>query len=85
MEAKRRKDSSAPDDLRPASVWDCLDDTEIESFVLRRLSGAALDRVEQHLLFCRPCQERVKAEEEFINMLRTASQPPEDADEDPVP
>ena len=84
MAAKRRKDSGEPDDLRPASVWDCLDDGEIESFVLRRLSGWPLDRVEQHLLFCRPCQERVKAEEEFIQMFRAASRPPENDEEDAV-
>lgn len=50
----------------------CLSEDERELYLLDRLNGTALDRVEDHLLFCRDCQDALQKERDFILSLRKA-------------
>lgn len=62
----------------------CLDEQELDEFLLGRLEGAELDSVEQHLLFCAACQDRVEQEQVFARDLRAALREPVEAPRKPV-
>lgn len=51
----------------------CLTDQEIEEFLFNRLSGVTREVIEEHLLACQKCLERVEAEEEYVNQMKTAA------------
>ncbi len=42
-----------------------LPDSSLEEYALGRLSRFRAERVEEHVLFCRECQDRLQAEIEF--------------------
>ena len=48
-----------------ASCFECLTDREVEDRAFQRLSGLQLNHVEEHLLFCNLCLDRVEGEEQF--------------------
>jgi anti-sigma factor RsiW len=45
----------------------------IEDYAFGRLSKYRAERVEEHLLFCRECQDRLQAEIEFAAAMREAA------------
>jgi hypothetical protein len=45
-----------------------LSDDEVDGLVLGRLTGAVLERVEEHLLLCETCRKRCEA----LELLRAA-------------
>jgi hypothetical protein len=47
-----------------------LDPDTLDSYALGRLSGGDLAKVEEHLLLCGLCQERLQNLDEFIETLR---------------
>ncbi len=51
----------------------CLTDQEIEEFLFNRLSGVTREVVEEHLLACQKCLDRVEAEEEYVNQMKSAA------------
>ncbi len=53
----------------------CLSDRQTEDYLFGRLAEAELAEVEEHLLFCASCQEKVKQEEQFILEFREAADP----------
>lgn len=55
------------------SVELCLSDQELEDLLFRRLAGSELEAVEEHLLFCPACQQRLKEEERFVRDFRVAA------------
>lgn len=55
------------------SSYDCLTEREVEQFVLNRLDEPVLSSVEEHLLVCGGCLERVEQEERFVDELKAAS------------
>lgn len=51
----------------------CLTDEEIEEFLFNRLSGVTREAVEEHLLVCQTCLDRVEKEEEYVNASKAAA------------
>jgi hypothetical protein len=51
----------------------CLSEQEVEDFLFQRLSGVSREAVEEHLLFCETCRQRVEEEESFIQAMRGAA------------
>lgn len=51
----------------------CLTEQEIEEFLFNRLSGVTREAVEEHLLVCQTCLDRVEKEEEFVNASKAAA------------
>lgn len=49
------------------------DDEIIERYALGRLGEPELGEVEEHVLICEPCQDRVAAAEEFATVMRKAA------------
>jgi len=47
-------------------------DELLELYSLDRLSGADLERIEEHLLVCPECQERLKDTDAFVKAMRGA-------------
>lgn len=56
------------------SPRECLTEAEIEAYVLARMPQEALNFVEEHLLVCGSCIEKVEAEEGFVQDFRTAAE-----------
>lgn len=56
----------------------CLSETELEAFLHNRLSGTTRECVEEHLLVCPACLDRVEEEEQFAASFRTAARRIED-------
>ncbi len=50
----------------------CLSESELNDFLHGRLSGTTRESVEEHILFCQSCLDRVEEEEAFTASLRTA-------------
>jgi hypothetical protein len=50
-----------------------LRDEDFESFSMGTLSGDQLDRVEQHLLICQPCRQRVQESDAFVAAIKQAA------------
>src|SRR4029077_6781902 len=50
-----------------------LEETELEQYSMRTLSGASLETFEEHLLACNSCQDRLLEMEAYVNAMRTAS------------
>jgi predicted anti-sigma-YlaC factor YlaD len=59
--------------LNSRSARQCLTDNEIEDFLFQRLSGTTREVIEEHLLVCPQCLDRVEAEEEFVGTMRAAA------------
>jgi anti-sigma factor RsiW len=55
------------------SARKCLTEKEIEDFLFDRLSGVTREAVEEHLLVCEACQDRISMEEEFVGTFRRAA------------
>jgi anti-sigma factor RsiW len=51
----------------------CLTERELEDFLFDRLSGVTREVVEEHLMACHKCLDRVEKEEEFIRRFRGAA------------
>ena len=51
----------------------CLSEQDIDGFVLNRLSGEALEAVEEHLLICPACQAAAEQELAFVRAFRAAA------------
>lgn len=51
----------------------CLTEQEIEEFLFNRLSGVTREVIEEHLLACQKCLDRVGAEEEYVNQMKSAA------------
>jgi len=47
-------------------------DELLELYSLDRLSGADLERIEEHLLVCPECRERLKETDAFVKAMRGA-------------
>lgn len=55
------------------SSYDCLTEREVEQFVLHQMDEPVLSSVEEHLLVCAKCLERVEHEEGFVSELKAAA------------
>lgn len=53
----------------------CLSDRQTEDYLFGRLPEPELAEVEEHLLFCASCQEKVKQEQQFILEFKEAADP----------
>ena len=53
--------------------WDHPDEDTLESHVLGKARGATLARLEEHLLVCAECQERLAGLEVFAGAMREAA------------
>lgn len=51
----------------------CLTEQEIEEFLFNRLSGVTREVIEEHLLVCQKCLDRVEAEEDYVNQMKLAA------------
>lgn len=60
----------------------CLTEQEIEEFLFNRLSGVTREAVEEHLLVCQSCLDRVEKEEDYFSATRTAARVMEGEDLD---
>jgi hypothetical protein len=58
--------------LPPRAATACLSEEEVEEFLFHRLSGYTRELVEEHLLYCQSCLNRVEHEEGLVNVLRDA-------------
>jgi hypothetical protein len=65
-------DRSSGEVLMTRSSKVCLTDREIGDFLFGRLSELNHEAVEQHLLFCHDCLDRLEFEEQFAAHLRVA-------------
>lgn len=72
-------DERKPEDLLTRrSNESCLSEIELEDFLHNNLSGTTRECVEEHLLFCRACLDRVEEEEQFASSFRAAARRMED-------
>lgn len=62
-----------------------IQDDLIERYSMDRLTEPELSEVEEHLLTCTQCQERVEAEDRFTRAARAALSRPESAVSEPKP
>lgn len=51
----------------------CLSDKEIEDYLFDRFSGDTREVIEEHLLSCASCVERLEAEEDYVAAFRSAA------------
>ena len=51
-------------------------DDDLELYALDRLAEAAAAPVEEHLLVCAPCRERLAGWDEYVSAMRTAMRLP---------
>jgi len=58
-------------------------DDVLELYAMNRLSGPELDRLEEHLLICQSCQDRLAAEESIRDGVRAGGAALEDMREQP--
>lgn len=74
-------DERKPEDLLTRrSSEACLTEVELEDFLQNRLSGTTRECVEEHLLVCAACLDRVEEEDQFAACFRTAARRLEDED-----
>jgi hypothetical protein len=67
-------DERKPEDLLTRrSSTACLSEAELEDFLHNRLSGTTRECVEEHLLICPDCLDKVEEEEQFAASFRTAA------------
>jgi anti-sigma factor RsiW len=59
--------------LTRRSAQNCLTDHELEEYLFDRLSGVTREVVEEHLLACERCQDRVAEEEAYTGAFRRAA------------
>lgn len=59
--------------LTRRSSKSCLTEREIEEFLFDRLSGVTRESVEEHLLACHECLDRVTEEEDYVRAMRAAA------------
>ena len=52
-------------------------DEELEQYAMGTLPGEWLPEVEEHLLVCETCQERLTASDEFVRVFRAAAAQPD--------
>lgn len=62
------------------SAQNCLADHELEEFLFNRLSGVTREVIEEHLLACAHCQDRVEAEEAYQQAFKDAARKAEAED-----
>lgn len=59
--------------LNSRSSRKCLSEEEAEDFLFDRLSGVTREVVEEHLLVCQSCLQKVEEEEDYVRTMRTAA------------
>jgi hypothetical protein len=59
--------------LTKRSSQNCLTDHELEEYLFSRLSGVTREVIEEHLLVCEHCQDRVEAEEAYVGAFQQAA------------
>ena len=59
--------------LTRRSAQNCLTDHELEELLFNRLSGVTREVIEEHLLVCERCMDRVEAEEAYAGAFRQAA------------
>ena len=59
--------------LTRRSAQNCLTDHELEEYLFSRLSGVTREVIEEHLLVCERCQDRVEAEEAYVGAIQQAA------------
>lgn len=67
----------------PGSTSQHLSAEQLEEYALQRLSGEALDRVEEHLLLCHGCCRELEQVEQFITAFKVAAQRVEQKQSEP--
>jgi len=73
------EDEFQPEDLMTRrSNAACLSDSELEQYLHNRLSGTTRESIEEHLLYCHTCLDRVTEEETFAASFRAAARRIED-------
>jgi hypothetical protein len=58
----------------PSEFLKHIPEETLEQYCLGRLSEPEVEPIEEHLLFCEPCQQRMADTEEFLRAIRTACQ-----------
>jgi hypothetical protein len=61
------------DAVQRRSAAECLTETEVEDFVFDRLEPGVQGAVEEHLLVCEGCRQRVEEEQEFAQALKDST------------
>ena len=59
--------------LTRRSAQNCLTDYELDEFLFDRLSGVTREVIEEHLLVCAQCQDRVEAEADYRQTFKDAA------------
>lgn len=73
------EDNQRPEDLLARrSNAACLSEEELEQYLHNRLSGVTRESIEEHLLYCQSCLDRVTEEEAFASSFRVAARRIED-------
>lgn len=73
------EENQRPEDLLTRrSNAACLSEAELEQYLHNRLSGVTRESIEEHLLYCQACLDRVTEEEAFASSFRVAARRIED-------
>lgn len=79
FELPSEDDHKSEDLLTRRANTTCLSEAEVEQYLLDRLSGTTRESIEEHLLFCQSCLDRVIEEESFATSFRIAARRMEEA------
>ena len=81
MRGLRREDDGAREGLlTKRSEQNCLTPKELEEYLFHRVSGATCEAIEEHLLVCSHCLDRIDEEEAYIKRFRAAARRMESED-----
>lgn len=73
FELPSEDDHQSEDLLTRRANTTCLSEQELEAFLHARLSGTTRESIEEHLLYCQSCLDRIEAEESFAASFRAAA------------
>lgn len=79
FEVPSEDDHKSEDLLTRRANTTCLSEAELEDFLHDRLSGTTRESIEEHLLYCQSCLDRVMEEESFAASFRIAARRMEEA------
>lgn len=54
-------------------LGECISEDAIEQYAMNKLPESEMEPLEEHLLVCLPCQDRVQLADEFLAVLRAAA------------
>ncbi len=77
-------DGAREEVLTKRFAQNCLTQDELEEFLFARLAGVTSEMIEEHLLVCEPCLDRVNEEESYVQAFRTAARQAEAEDSRPA-